>query len=61
MFPQNICALQSSIMNGSCIRIPTLKVAKEGVAYERKGQELFMTLMESVLTIMSTGMDASVR
>lgn len=65
MFTQNICALQSSIMNASCINIPTQTEAEQEVAYKRKEQELFMTtppgLSACVLTVMAPGMDASVR
>ena len=65
MFTQNICALQSSIMNASCINIPTQTEAEQEVAYKKREQELFMTtppgLSVPVLTVMAPGMDASVR
>lgn len=65
MFTQNICALQSLIMNASCINIPTQTEAEQEVAYKRKEQELFMTtppgLSACVLTVMVSGMDAPVR
>lgn len=65
MFTQNICALQSSIMNASCINIPTQTEAEQEVANKKKEQELFMTtppgLSVRVLTVMASGMDASNR
>lgn len=65
MFTQNIRALQSSIMNTSCINIPTQTEAEQEVAYKKKELELFMTtptgLSARVLTVMAPRMDASVR
>lgn len=65
MFSHNIGALQSSIMNASCINIPTQTEAEQEVVCKKKEQELFMTtpprLSASVLTVMASGMDASVR
>ena len=65
MFAQNICALQSLIMNASCINIPTQTEAEQEVAYKRKEQELFITtppgLSACVLTVMAPGVDAPVR
>lgn len=42
MIKKNICAPLSSIINASCINIPTQTGVEEEVAYERKEQELFM-------------------
>lgn len=64
MFTQNISALQSSIINASCINIPTQTDVGQEAAY-KKEQELFMMtplgLSAHVLSVMVPGMDASVR
>lgn len=59
-FTQNICTVQSSIMNASCINMPTQTGAEQEVA-DRKVQELLMKtyagLSAFILTVMAPGME----
>lgn len=59
-FTQNICTVQSSIMNASCINIPTQTGAEQEVA-DKEAQELLMKtyagLSALILTVMALEME----
>lgn len=59
-FTQNICSVQSSILNASSINIPTQTGAEQEVA-NKEVQELLMKthvgLSAFILTVMAPGME----